>query len=576
MHPSNLLDSTEPLFSLGDWLVVVLYLLLMIVIGWWTGRGQSGKRDYFLGGRNLPWWAVGFSIIATETSALTFIGIPAAAIGGIAVSALEGANPGVYQYVLKGGNMFFMMLVVGYISGRLIVAKWIIPKYFTGEIYTTYELINHAFGERSRFAVAGLSVVQILLSAGVRVYVTAIPITLLLTTLGLKSGGVLLSIIVIMLAAMLYTSFGGIKAVVWTDMAQFLIFIGAGLATVIVIPTLIGQTEGGFFAGVRIIHEYAGNGGPMQIWNSGFSTVEGAGFWDHAKSILTAPENIIAGLIAAPFGIVLAFGFDQLNVQRILACKNAREGQNAMLLSAAIIGPQFFLFLYIGVQLFGFYSWNGFDFGGLAPVDPAYFGTAMDVAPVAKSDFVYPIFIFTEMPHLLKGLLLAAILSAAMSSISSALGALGSMALMDFYHPLVKHKPENPARELLISRVAVVLAGVALTAVALLCSKGSNDLISLAFTLGSIPGGPMLGAFIFAFYKGKGHYLPVIIGIIVSFFWMLIMNTVLIKQGIIWNIHWPWHAMIGAGVCFAVSWLVDLVFSTNPNRRGLKEDGNQD
>ncbi|MGF1573350.1 MAG: hypothetical protein ACFCU1_09780 [Sumerlaeia bacterium] len=566
-EPENVI-AAQPLFSVLDWVVVVLYFTLMIGIGWWTARGQAGKRDYFLGGRNLPWWAVGFSIIATETSALTFIGIPAAAIGGIAVSKLEGTAPGVYQFILQGGNMFFMMLVVGYITGRLVVIKWIIPKYFTGEIYTTYELINQAFGERSRFAVAGLSVVQILLSAGVRVFVTAIPITLLLSTMGLKSGGILLSIIVIMVAALLYTSFGGLKAVVYTDMAQFIIFIVAGLATVLTIPFLIGQTEGGFLNGVKIIHDHARNGGPWQIWNIGLSSVEGAGILDHLKSILTAPENLITGLIAAPFGIILAFGFDQMNVQRILGCANAREGQKAMLLSAVLIGPQFFLFLYIGMQLFGFYAWNGFDFKGLVPVDPAYFAGEMHEPPAANNSYIYPIFIFTEMPHILKGLLLAAIFSAAMSSVSSALSALGSMALTDFYQPLVKDKNTSPKHELLISRISVLLAGIILTLVAFLCSAANKDLISLAFTLGSIPGGPMLGAFIFAFYKRKGHFAPVIIGITVSFLFMIQMNLDLIPNETIWPIFWPWHAMIGAVVCFAVSYSADVIIRAYFHKNG--------
>lgn len=568
MNPAEISSAPAPaLFNSLDWIVVLLYFALMIGIGWWTARGQSGKRDYFLGGRSLPWWAVGFSIIATETSALTFIGIPAAAIGGILVQKLEGTQPGVYQYILQGGNMFFMMLVVGYITGRLVVIKWIIPKYFTGDIYTTYELINHAFGERSRFAVASLSVVQILLGAGVRIFVTAIPITLLLSTTGLKTGGILLSIIVIMVAALLYTSFGGIKAVVYTDMAQFLIFILAGILTIITIPTLIGQTEGGFMGGLRVIHEYAGNGGPWKILNWGLSSDPDAGILDHLKAIFTAPENLITGLIAAPFGIILAFGFDQMNVQRVLGCANAREGQKAMLLSAVLIGPQFFLFLYIGVQLFGFYSWNGFDFKGLAPVDPAYFAGAMTEPPTGMNSYIYPIFIFTEMPHILKGLLLAAILSAAMSSVSSALSALGSMALVDFYQPLMKNKSISQTQELVISRASVVLAGVALTIVAFVCSAAGNNLISLAFTLSSIPGGPMLGAFVFAFYKRKGHFLPVIIGIVVSFFFMIIMNLVLIKQGYIWSINWPWHAMIGAGVCFAFSWAADLLIKNFTSER---------
>ncbi|MDX1973529.1 MAG: hypothetical protein SFY68_13445 [Candidatus Sumerlaeia bacterium] len=555
--------AANSLFSILDWGVIVILLTLMIGIGVWAARGQSGNRDYFLGGRNLPWWAVGCSIIATETSALSVIGIPALAIGGILVSPQPEGSPQLYTYILQGGNMFFMMLVVGYVTGRLAVIKWIIPKYFTGEIYTTYELINHAFGERSRIAVATLSVVQILLGAGVRIYVTAIPIALLLVSLGVPGGGIPLSILVILIGSLLFTTFGGIKSVVYTDLAQYLIFVIAAIITAIYIPYLIGSNEGGGVTkGIAVIAEYAHNGGPWKIWNSGFSPVPNANLGEHLKNILAGPENFIAGLIPMTFGILLAFGFDQQNVQRVLACKSVREGQKAMLFSAVMIVPQFFLFLLIGVELFGYYNWNGFDYKGLPPVDPAWFAGSDTGLPPAKSDYIFPVFIFTEMPPVLKGFLLAAIITAA--SVSSAISALASMAVADFYLPWRGKKISTPREELMISRVAVLLAGIALGVVALVCSLNSKDLITLAFTLTNIPGGPILGAFLFAFYKVKGDWRPLVIGITLGFLFMALMSFYLIPYKVIWPIHWSWHAFIGGMCTFSAAWLADLFFRKFP------------
>ncbi len=552
-------------FSVLDWGVIVVYLILMIAIGAWAARGQSGNRDYFLGGRNLPWWAVGCSIIATETSALTFIGIPAMAIGAVLVTPLPDGSPQPYSYILQGGHMHFMMLVVGYVTGRLAVIKWVIPRYFTGEIYTTYELINHAFGERSRMAVATLSVIQIILGAGVRIYVTAIPIALLLVSVGIPGGGIPLSILVILIGSLLYTAFGGIKAVVYTDMVQYFIFVGAALLTAIYIPYLIGFRSGeGFGGGVAVLAEHATNGGPWKIWNSGFSTLENPTLLDHLKQILSSPENVIAGLIPMTFGILLAFGFDQLNVQRVLACKNVREGRKAMLFSAVMIVPQFFLFLLIGVELFGFYNWNGFHYNGLAPVDPAWLASNTSGIPQAKADFIFPIFIFTEMPALMKGLLVAAILSAAMSSVSSALSALGSMAIVDFYKPFKGTLHSSPKEELFLSRIAIIVSGVALGVVAFFSSLYANDVLSLAFTLSNIPGGPILGAFLFAFHQGKGDWRSLVFGVSVGFLFMAFMSLYAIPAEIIWPIHWSWHAFIGGMCTFSAAWLADQFFRINP------------
>lgn len=548
--PTEALKAT---FGPVDWFVVLLYLVAMTAIGLWAARGQASNRDYFLGGRSLSWWMVGLSIVATETSALTFIGVPAFVIGTLALS-----EAGVFT--ASGGHMFFMMIVIGYVTGRLIVVKWIIPHYFTGDVYTTYQLINRAFGKKSRYAVATLSMVASALGAGVRVYVTAIPIMIVMRTVpDLEWWGIWQSVWLIVLAALVYTALGGIKAVVWTDMLQYFIYFGAAVATLFYIPSLLEGANAApsgaeNWAAVR---EVAGD--HMRWFNSGLLSATDvtarlgheASFWEIAKaniaSIFGAPFNIVMGLIAAPVGIVFAFGFDQMNVHRVLACRNARDGQKAMLLSAAIIPVQFLLFLMIGAALLAFYRITGFDFGSTPPWDPTK-------PPAPKADYVFPVFILTHMPAAMKGVLIAAILSAAMSSVSAALGAMGSMAVMDFYKPFVGKKTDSRT-EMMVSRTAVVLSALALISVAIICQH-AKFIFDLAFQLAGLTTGAIIGAFIFGFAVRRGHPGPVMAGMLSSFAFMILFNWILSATKI--DIMWPWHALIGMIVCLAVSWVASV------------------
>ncbi len=541
-------------FGPADWIVVLLYMAIVTGIGLWTARGQKSQRDYFLGGRSLPWWAVGFSIVATETSALTFIGIPAGVIGALALTESGAITAG-------GGTMFFMMVVIGYITGRLVVIKYIIPHYFKGDVYTTYELIFKAFGNRSRITASALAVVAITLGAGVRVYVTAIPIMIVMRTIpGLENSGILEAVTIIMVAAMLYVALGGIKAVVWTDMLQYFIFVGAGLLALLYIPSLLhgDMAAPGGETGWNAVRSVA----PEQLrwFNHGFvgaaAVAEGLGrepgLWELIKanvaSIVGGQYNLISGILGAPIGIIFAFGFDQMNVQRVLACRNTRDGQKAMGLSAVIIGPQFLLFLLIGAALFAYYTINGWEFGAIKPWDPNL------ATPSPRSDFVFPIFILTHMPVVAKGFLIAAILAAAMSSVSSALGAIGSMAVMDFYRPF-RRKKTDAKTEMLLSRGAVVLAGVGLIAVAMAC-RAAPLIFDLAFQLAGLTTGAIMGAFIWGLLHRRGRSGPVIAGMACSFFFMILFNFILNHTD--YAVNWVWHALVGTVVCVAVIALASI------------------
>jgi SSS family solute:Na+ symporter len=374
-------------FTLGDWIVIVAYLGAMIALGIWFGRDQHTTRDYFLGGRDIPWWGIGASIVATETSALTIIGVPA---------------------IAYGGNLMFIQMIVGYVIARVILAVVLVPHYMKGEIYSPYQLLEQHLGRGARRLAGGFFLFLEPLSAGVRVFVACIPIRLMLGEQVCSLGGlvdpILGAILLFVFLSLIYTYIGGMKAVVWTDAIQMVLFVAGGLYALFYIPTLI---DGGWSAALT----EAGQAGKLAWLNPDFT--------------LSAPFNIWMGIIGGTVLVLSSHGADQLIVQRVLACRDIASGRKALVFSAVIIFPLFLTFLFVGVMLWVFYQHHPFQI----PLPESRPG-------IKSNDFIFPIFIVTEMPSPMRGFLIVAILSAAMSSISSAISALASVSTMDFLKPL--------------------------------------------------------------------------------------------------------------------------------------------
>src|ERR1041385_4614585 len=260
--------------SIADWSIIALYLLGIIGLGIFFGKDQRNTRDYFLGSKNIPWWGIGLSIVAAETSALTIIGVPA---------------------IAYGGNLLFIQMVIGYVIARIILAAVMVPNYFKGEIYSPYQLFANTFGPPGRQTAGGLFLVSETLAAGVRVYVACIPVQLML---GIHE---LPAILLFVALSLVYTYIGGVKAVIWTDAAQFGLFLAGGIFTICYIPALLG----GGFAGVL---SEAKEGGKLLFFNPHFS--------------LAPPYNIWMGILGGTFVAMSSHGAEQLIVQRVLACKN--------------------------------------------------------------------------------------------------------------------------------------------------------------------------------------------------------------------------------------------------------------
>lgn len=473
-------------FSSADWLVIFLYLAGIILLGVWFGKDQRNTRDYFLGSKNIPWWGIGLSIVAAETSALTIIGVPAMAYGD---------------------NMAFLQMIVGYVIARIILAIVMVPHYFKGEIYSPYQLLENSFGVSARRTASVFFLIMETLAAGVRVYVACIPVQLMLGI------GVLPSIVLFVALSLLYTYIGGVKAVIWTDAVQFGLFLAGGIFTLVYIPTLI---DGGFTA----VMSEAAAAGKTHWFNAAFS--------------LSAPVNIWMGVIGGTALVMSSHGAEQLIVQRVLACKNIQDGRRALILSAALIFPLFLIFLTVGVMLWVYYQ----HFKFAIPLPEAQPG-------IKAYDFIYPIFMVSAAPHVLKGFLIVAILSAAMSSVSSALTALASVSTMDIMKNLLRSDRGDEFFLRFSKRSTVFWAG-ALIIVAFLTRKNTS-VLNAAFALRGLTSGALLGSLILTLLWRKERSAPVVIGMMTAF----IVMTLIFTQT---KVYWPWYTLIGTVVMVAVAY----------------------
>jgi SSS family transporter len=517
-------------FSPGDWLVILLYVLGIVALGIWFGKDQKTTRDYFLGSRNVPWWGIGLSIVAAETSALTIIGVPAMAYGG---------------------DLSFLQIIVGYILARIIIAVVLVPHYFKGEIYSPYQLFADSFGPAARQTAAGFFLISETLAAGVRVYVASIPVKLMLGDKLLGFGTrdpILGAIVLFVFVSLLYTYVGGVKAVIWTDVVQFFLFLLGGAFALFYIPSLVS-------GGATAVMSEASAAGKLHWLNA----LPPAGIAP-SKFLLGSPFNIWMGVIGGTVLGLSSHGAEQLIVQRVLTCKSIADGRRAILLSAVVIFPLFVVFLSVGAMLWVFYQHHPFQI----PIPEPRPGSG-----IKANDFIFPIFMMTEVPHGLKGVLIVAILSAAMSSVSSALTSLASVSTMDFVKPLSRSRDETFF--LRFSKIST-LAWAALLVLTAYLSRQVEFVLNAAFSLRGLTSGALVGGLILALVWRNERPGPVETGMVVSLgvmtaiqvlptlpatkeFWMSHIGT---------EIFWPWYTLIGGVVTLSVAWL--MRFTSRPKR----------
>ncbi len=362
-------------------MVLVSYLGGTTWLGLRLGRTQKDARDYFVADRSIPWWAVLFSIVASETSALTFISIP-----GLAWL----------------GNLGFLEIVAGYILGRIVVAFLLLPRYFEGELVTAYALLETRFGPRARRLTSIVFMVTRAIADSVRVFATAIPIALIIGDAVPRAQLMPAAILVLGALTVLYTYKGGMRAVVWTELVQAGVYILGGLSAIVLLGDAV---DGGWGA----IIAQAGAAGKLTVLDWSLS--------------LTKPHTVWAGLLGGGCLAMASHGADQLIVQRLLSSKSLRDAQRALIGSGFVVFAQFTLFLMVGVGLWALYGDRTFS----------------------SPDLVFPTFIVERMPPGLTGLIVAAILAATMSTHAGTINALAAATTHDIYLPITGRSASDPA-----------------------------------------------------------------------------------------------------------------------------------
>jgi SSS family solute:Na+ symporter len=490
-------------FSSLDYAVLVAYLAGITLFGTRFRTQSRSTSDYFIGTRTTAWWVIGLSIVATETSTLTLIGVPAIAFA-------------TYARPEQGGNLTYLQVVLGYLVGRVLIAWLFIPAYFQGEMLTAYQLLERRFGVRTRHVAASLFLLMRPLAEGVRVFAASLVLTAVIS--GPLAGVPHLwvwSVCVVGLLTLIYTFEGGIAAVIWTDLIQLVIYIGGSLVAA---WQLVHLVPGGWPA-IAAAADAAGK----------FRTLSFS--WD-----LTVPFTFWAGLIGGTCLTLGSHGTDQLLVQRLLACRNVRDSQKAILLSGVVVLGQFVLFLLIGLMLFAFYQ-----------VHP--------LPPLASNDEVFPAFIVRSLPHGIAGLVIAAIFAAAMSNLSGSLNSLASTSVVDFYVPFTGRSLDDPWI-LRLSRWLTAAWGLLLIGIALL-ARGWGSVFTAGLTIASIVYGPLLGAFLLALLVPRATETGALAGVAVSLGVM-----VAVRLGT--SLAWTWYVVTGAAIAVAVGWMTS---GANRSRR---------
>jgi len=480
----------------ADLAVIVCYLIFITWFGARFKERNASVKNYFLGGRGAPWWAIAFSIVSAETSTLTVIGTPA---------------------ISFAGTFTFLQLILGYFFGRLVISFLFLPHYFRGEMYTAYELMGRRFGPNIRKFTAGIFLILRALAEGVRVFAVSLVISVVLgktlDSFFSASTAEVVSIALIVCLTLFYTFEGGMTAVIWTDVVQMILYVGGALVSFFLILSLI---PGGWSHAIALgsaAHKF-------QFFDFHFSLT---------SQFFQIKYSFWAGVIGGCFLTTASHGTEQLLVQRLLAARNLRESRLALFSSWFVVFFQFSLFLMIGVLLYVYYH----DSGQLPP---------------KTLDRAYPEFVWNHLPLGLSGLVIAAILAAAMSNLSAALNALSSTTIMDFWRPLRPQTSE--ARLLQLARFATIGWGVVLFSVGL-AARHWGSVLETGLSIASILYGSLLGVFLLGVLTKRPGEWAAIAGMAAG-----LIATVALRT----QVAYTWYVLIGSLTTFVVGYIAGFVW----------------
>ena len=490
-------------FTALDFIVLVAYLIATTLLGIWLGRNQKDSKDYFVAGHRIPWWAVLFSVVATETSALTFISIP-----GLAYTT----------------NLGFLQIAAGYLLGRIVVAYTLLPRYYQGDLVTAYALLEKRFGVGTRRFASIVFMVTRAFADSVRVFATAIPIALILGSTVPQRYVMPVAILVLGALTLIYTYHGGMRAVVWTDVLQTSVYLLGGLSAVY----LLGK---GVTGGWSAILGQAHDAGKLKLIDVYF------GF--------DKPYTLFAGLIGGAFLSMASHGADQLIVQRLLAASSLKDSRKALIGSGVAVILQFTLFLMIGIGLYAFYQARQF----------------------AVPDSIFPTFVVDSMPAGLRGLLVAAVLAATMSAHSGAMNSLAASTTHDIYLPLSGRTADDPRTLRMAKMFTLFWGVLLLVVALLYRQQGTPVVVialSIAsFTYGALLGGFFLGM-VWPRAAQRDAITGMAVGIVAMSFVVFakpMMSIFPRLTGLLTtlsHISFPWYVLIGTSFTVGIGILSSL------------------
>jgi SSS family solute:Na+ symporter len=480
-----------PGFAAVDYAIVAAYLVGVTLAGIWIAGRQRSSRDYLLGGKDMAWWSVGFSIVASETSTLTFISVP-----GLA-----------YR-----GNLHFLQLAFGYFVGRVLVSVLFIPAYYRGDLETAYDFLGRRFGLSLRKTASSVFIVTRVLASGVRLFATAIPVHII-TGLSYPA-----SILVIGGFTLAYTYLGGLKAVVAMDVVQMVIYLlGAAVSMALIVHHLPG--------GFSDVLGWATRGGASKL--EVFNLHLGGSFGE----FLASPYTLAGAVVGGTFLTMASHGTDQLLVQRLLGCRTRWDAQRALMLDATLVVLQFAFFLVLGLCLFAFYA-----------------GQPVETLALRSSDEVFPKFIVENLPSGLAGLVIAGVLASAMGTLSSSISALASATFLDLFRPLRRGRALTPGEEVAWSRIFTLVWGLTLIGGALLFTDTKSAVVELGLKIASITYGGLLGVFFLGLFFPRTRERDAFVGFAIG---LAAMVAVLWAT----RVDFTWHTLIGCVATLAAGGL---------------------
>ena len=491
-----------------DVVIIGIYLLGVSALGIRLAGRQVTTEDYFVGGRNLPWWVVCFSTVATETSTLTVIGLPA---------------------VAYGGALTFLQLTIGYLLGRVVVSLLLLPRYYASNLVTTYGYLGARFGTGMQAAASLTFLFTRLLADGVRLFATAIPLKVIVDSAGLDVGyAEIVSVLVTI--TLVYTYVGGIRAVVWVDGVQLVIYLLAGsVATVF----LLSEVPPSWWSDAVAM-------GKTRVLN--FAVGEPAWSW------LTDPFVFVTAVVGGAVFSMASHGTDQLMVQRLLACRSLRDSQKALVASGILVMLQFALFLLVGLLLWSHYG-----------------GASVAELGVSRGDEIFPLYIVQGLPAGVSGLLLAGIVAAAMSTLSSSVNSLASSTMVDLYERF------SPRREsLFMPRMLTLFWAVMLAVFASALEGSDGTVIELGLSIASFTYGALLGVFLLGVLNRRTVQIDALVAFVATVIVLVMMvfgiwfsesegwlfvfrpgSEEISRRGLV-GIAWPWFPLLGSIVTLIV------------------------